>query len=73
VGERTRDPNSKERLAEIDAAVEAVREALYASPGLRMGQLLWRAAGGDPFYLEDDDLTAVLRARVRQSDSGGRA
>ena len=35
-------------------------------PDLRLGQLLWVLAEGDPFYIEDEDLVKRLKARAEK-------
>ena len=35
-------------------------------PDLRLGQLLWVLAEGDPFYMEDDELVKRLKARAEK-------
>lgn len=60
----TRDPEMVEKL------VEAVREALYANPNLRLGQLIVNATGirdsSDLFNVYDETLLHNLRGYTRQ-------
>lgn len=48
----------------IPEVLDAVEERWHESPDLRLGQLLFAVADGDPFSLEDDDLMAALDAEL---------
>lgn len=52
----------------IDEVLAAVREVWEKEPDMRLGQLLWALAEGDPFYIEDHVL--VVRCKDRQADVG---
>ena len=40
----------------IDGVLAAVKSVWVKYPDLRLGQLLWAIASGDPFFMEDDEL-----------------
>ena len=44
----------------IPEVLDAVEERWRESPDLRLGQLLWSIAGGDPFGMEDNELMRRL-------------
>lgn len=45
----------------ITAVLRIVEELWRKYPDLRLGQLIVGLAGGDPFYLEDDDLLKAVK------------
>lgn len=57
----------------IDKVIDAVRAAWKTVPDWRLGQLIVnvsRSAGkSDPFFLEDDDLLAVLRGEQNADET----
>ncbi len=40
----------------IDGIIETLRAAWKMNPDWRLGQLVYNAAGSDPFYTEDDTM-----------------
>jgi hypothetical protein len=50
-------PRNPERIPEV---LEAIEEEWHEHPDLRLGQLLWTIADGDPFGIEDSDLVRKL-------------
>lgn len=45
----------------IDGTLAAIGEVWKRHPDMRLGQLLWALANGDPFYTEDDALIESKR------------
>jgi uncharacterized protein YihD (DUF1040 family) len=52
----------------IEPTLAAIKQVWEKNPDLRLGQLMWKLARQDPFYIEDNEL--VERAK---SLSYGRA
>lgn len=50
-----RDPNR------IDGVLAQIAKVWKKYPDLRLSQLIIGASGGDPFYIEDDQLVTLLR------------
>lgn len=60
-----RPPRSAVRNPDrIPEVLDAVAERWRESPDLRLGQLLYAIADGDPFGVEDDALLAELDAEL---------
>lgn len=52
--------------ARIDPLLDLIRRIMHANPDLRLGQII-SIVSAQPFYLEDDVLTARLRERFESA------
>lgn len=44
----------------IPEVLDAVEEYWQEHPDLRLGQLMWKIAGTDPFHMEDSELMGLI-------------
>lgn len=57
-----RTPGQPRNAERIDIVLSALRAYWLANPDLRLGQMVVNAAGtADPFYVEDDQMSAMWR------------
>lgn len=48
----------------IDGTLAAIAEVWKRNPDMRLGQLLWALADGDPFFTEDDAFLDGARYKI---------
>jgi len=52
--------------ARIYPVLAKVAELWAEHPDMRLGQLLWKIAGKNPFYMEDDQIIAYVNREMQK-------